>query len=35
MEAIGHTDSVGDEASNQSLSEQRAQAVREVLVGQG
>lgn len=35
VEAIGHTDSVGDEASNQSLSEQRAQAVREVLVGQG
>lgn len=31
----GHTDSVGDEASNQRLSEQRAEAVRDFLVGTG
>ena len=30
----GHTDSVGSTASNQKLSQQRADAVREVLVSQ-
>ncbi len=30
----GHTDSVGTEAYNQSLSERRAMAVREVLVSE-
>ena len=31
----GHTDSVGDEAANQALSEARAQAVADWLVGNG
>jgi outer membrane protein OmpA-like peptidoglycan-associated protein len=31
----GHTDSVGSEESNQTLSEQRASAVREYLTGRG
>lgn len=31
----GHTDSVGDEAANQRLSEARAAAVRDALVGRG
>lgn len=31
----GHTDDVGDEAMNQSLSERRAAAVREWLVSAG
>jgi outer membrane protein OmpA-like peptidoglycan-associated protein len=31
----GHTDSVGTAASNLTLSEQRAQSVRDWLVGQG
>ena len=30
----GHTDSVGDDASNQKLSENRAAAVRDYFVGQ-
>jgi outer membrane protein OmpA-like peptidoglycan-associated protein len=30
---IGHTDTIGDEASNQTLSEARAQAVKDWLVG--
>lgn len=30
----GHTDSVGSETSNQTLSEKRAQAVKTILVGQ-
>ena len=33
--AEGHTDSVGTEAYNQQLSEQRAGSVRDYLVGQG
>ena len=32
---IGHTDSVGDEAYNQGLSEQRAQSVASYLRSQG
>jgi outer membrane protein OmpA-like peptidoglycan-associated protein len=35
LEVIGHTDSRGSEASNQTLSERRAAAVREVLVREG
>jgi outer membrane protein OmpA-like peptidoglycan-associated protein len=35
LEVEGHTDSVGDEAYNQSLSERRAAAVRDYLVTQG
>lgn len=31
VEVVGHTDSVGDDAANQTLSEQRAQAVADVL----
>jgi outer membrane protein OmpA-like peptidoglycan-associated protein len=31
----GHTDSVGDEAYNRTLSERRAEAVRKFLVGAG
>ena len=31
----GHTDSVGTAAKNQQLSEKRAQAVRDFLVGAG
>ncbi|WCO66886.1 OmpA family protein [Iamia majanohamensis] len=31
VEVVGHTDSVGDDAANQALSEQRAQAVADVL----
>jgi outer membrane protein OmpA-like peptidoglycan-associated protein len=34
-EVGGHTDSIGDEAYNQWLSEQRASAVRRYLVGLG
>jgi outer membrane protein OmpA-like peptidoglycan-associated protein len=34
-EVQGHTDSVGSAASNQSLSERRAQAVRDWLAGHG
>ena len=33
--ATGHTDSVGSEAYNQRLSEERAQAVKGYLVGKG
>lgn len=35
VEIIGHTDSRGDETYNQKLSEERAIAVRDRLVGQG
>ena len=35
VEVSGHTDSVGDEAYNQQLSEQRAQAVKDYLVKGG
>jgi outer membrane protein OmpA-like peptidoglycan-associated protein len=35
IEVVGHTDSVGSEASNQVLSERRAAAVRDVLVRDG
>jgi outer membrane protein OmpA-like peptidoglycan-associated protein len=31
LDIVGHTDSVGDEAANQALSEQRAEAVRAAL----
>lgn len=35
IEIVGHTDSVGSEASNQVLSERRAASVRDALVGNG
>ena len=35
LDIVGHTDSVGTEAYNQGLSERRAQAVADYLVGQG
>ena len=35
LEVEGHTDSVGTDASNQTLSERRAQAARDYLVSQG
>lgn len=35
LEVEGHTDSVGGEAYNQELSEQRAGSVRDYLIGQG
>ena len=35
IEVIGHTDDVGDEDYNQELSEQRAEAVRNYLIGAG
>jgi len=35
IEVVGHTDDVGDDAYNQQLSEQRAQAVAEYLVKSG
>ena len=35
IEIAGHTDSAGDEAANQALSEKRAQAVRDQLVKAG
>jgi outer membrane protein OmpA-like peptidoglycan-associated protein len=35
LEIEGHTDSVGGEEYNQTLSEHRAEAVRDYLVGQG
>ena len=35
IQAAGHTDNVGSAASNQSLSQQRAEAVRQYLVGKG
>ena len=35
IELGGHTDNVGNDAANQKLSEQRANAVREHLIGQG
>lgn len=35
LEVEGHTDSVGSDASNQTLSERRADAVRSYLVSQG
>jgi outer membrane protein OmpA-like peptidoglycan-associated protein len=35
MEVEGHTDSVGGEAYNQNLSEQRAGSVRDYLIHQG
>mgnify|MGYP001100420348 CR=1 FL=1 len=35
VEVSGHTDSIGSDAVNQRLSEQRAQAVGNYLVGQG
>ncbi len=35
IEVGGHTDHVGDDASNQKLSEQRANAVRSFLIGKG
>jgi outer membrane protein OmpA-like peptidoglycan-associated protein len=33
--AVGHTDSIGDEAFNQGLSERRAQAVADYLASKG
>ena len=33
--AVGHTDSVGSDAYNQSLSERRADSVRDYLISQG
>lgn len=35
IEIHGHTDSVGSDASNQALSENRARAVRDYLIGKG
>jgi outer membrane protein OmpA-like peptidoglycan-associated protein len=35
LEIEGHTDSVGSDAANQSLSERRAETVRAYLVQQG
>jgi OOP family OmpA-OmpF porin len=35
IEVVGHTDDVGDDAYNQELSEQRANAVRDYLVSTG
>ena len=35
VEIAGHTDNVGDDDMNQTLSEQRAQAVKDFLVGEG
>ncbi len=35
VEIAGHTDNVGDDEMNQRLSEQRAQAVKDFLVGEG
>ena len=35
IEVEGHTDSVGSDAMNQTLSENRAEAVREYLLSQG
>lgn len=35
LELSGHTDNVGDDASNQKLSDQRANAVRDYLLGKG
>ena len=35
MEVAGHTDSVGSDAVNQRLSEQRANSVGNYLIGQG
>ncbi len=35
IEVSGHTDSIGDDAYNQKLSEKRAQAVRQYLIEKG
>ena len=35
IEISGHTDNTGDPAANQTLSEQRADAVRQVLIQEG
>ncbi len=35
VEIVGHTDSNGSEAYNQTLSEQRAQSVADYLISQG
>src|SRR5580704_15339801 len=35
LEVEGHTDSVGSDASNQTLSERRADAARSYLISQG
>ena len=35
VEIAGHTDNVGEDDMNQRLSEQRAQAVKDFLVGEG
>lgn len=35
LDIVGHTDSSGDAASNQRLSERRAQSVRDALIAQG
>ena len=35
MEVTGHTDSIGTDAVNQRLSEQRASSVGNYLIGQG
>lgn len=35
VDVVGHTDSTGDQAMNQRLSEERANAVAQYLIGQG
>lgn len=35
VQVVGHTDPIGDEAKNQHLGQQRADTLRELLIGQG
>ncbi|MEN8719821.1 MAG: OmpA family protein, partial [Oceanococcaceae bacterium] len=35
VEVAGHTDSIGGDAFNQQLSQRRAEAVRQYLIGKG